>query len=272
MEPGIYFDIPNEKYHAGPGISNSGLADILQSPFHYWSRHLDPNRPEREVLSGQEDGTLTHCGILEPDQLLERYVVGPDINKNRKDWKEFCALHPDKIAIKPDQYTRTIRQREAVWAIPDIAEALSNGRPEVSAYWEDPETGVLCRCRPDFVHNAGAGDILIDVKTFTDARPEEFARQCARKDYHRQAKYYSDGYAIASGRPVLGFIFLAVETAWPFSAHATMLDEDSIEAGRAQYRTALDIYADCLAKDQWPGYPQTIDIMRLPPWKMESAA
>ena len=271
MEPGVYHSMSNDAYHASEGISNSGLGDILQSPYHYYKRHLDPNRPERKELQSQEDGTLTHCAVLEPDEFHNRYVVGPEARRNSNAWKKFCAEHEGKTVIKSDQYTRAMLQRDAVWAIPDIAAALSKGRPEVSAYWIDSETGELCRCRPDFVHDAGSGDVLLDAKTYSDARPEHFIRQIARMNYHRQDPYYSDGYAQASGRPVLAFIFVAIEMDWPYSASATMLDPDSQEAGRRQYRDALNTYSECRTNNHWPGYPPSIEEMRLPHWKLEES-
>lgn len=266
---GIHHDIEIDTYHAGPGISNSGLGDIAQSPFHFWSRHLDPRRPPRPQTQPQEDGQVAHCAILEPDQFNERYVVGPDVSRATKKWKEFVADNPDKTVIKPDQYARAMHQRDAVWAIPDVAQALSKGRPEVSAYWNDPKTGVLCRCRPDFVHDAGSGVVLVDVKTFSDARPREFGRQCARMNYHRQDAFYSDGYQQATNIEVLGFIFVAVEMPWPHAALPSMLDDDSRAAGAAQYRRALDLYAACLENNLWPSYNEAIELMRLPAWALE---
>jgi hypothetical protein len=35
----------NEQYHADPAISASHLKAVMQSPYHYWSRFLDPQRP-----------------------------------------------------------------------------------------------------------------------------------------------------------------------------------------------------------------------------------
>ncbi len=269
-DPGIYTGIDNNAYHAEEGfISNSGLGAIMQSPYHYWSKYMDPKRPKRPQTLPQEDGQVAHCAILEPDSFNDRYVVGPDVSRSTKVWKEFCQIHDDKTVIKPEQYTRAMYQRDAVWRIPDIAKALSKGKPEVSAYWNDQETGVLCRCRPDFVHETDSGVILLDVKTYTDARPREFSKQCARMNYHRQDAFYSDGYAIAAKVEVLAFIFVSVEMPWPHAAAAAMLDEDSRASGTAQYRFALNRYAECLKENNWPGYPEIIDVMRLPAWAME---
>src|SRR5690606_41856878 len=77
IEPGVYPDISNEDYHGGPGISNSGLGDILRSPWHYYSRHLDPNRPKPTEKDWQLVGNLAHCASLEPEECEKRYVGLP---------------------------------------------------------------------------------------------------------------------------------------------------------------------------------------------------
>ncbi len=271
MKPGTYDNVEINAYHAGAGISNSGLGAMLQSPYHFWSRHINDNRPDRPQTLPQEDGQVAHCAILEPDEFTNRYVVGPDAARNSNIWKDFCQIHDEKTVIKPEQYTRAMLQRDACWKIPDIRKALSKGKAEVSAYWKDPETGVLCRCRPDFVHEADAGVVLVDVKTYSDARPDEFSRQCARMKYHRQDAFYSDGYGIAANVKVLAFIFLSVEMPWPHAAAAAILDEDSRRTGISQYRFALDRYAKCLKEDHWPGYSDTISEMRLPEWAIEKS-
>lgn len=264
---GVYHDMAAEEYHGGPEVSNSGLGDILQSPYHYWARHLNPNRPTQEDKAGQLEGTLAHCAILEPREFGLRYVVGPNVRRNTSRWKEAEAeaASEGKILIKPDQYGTAMEQAASVMRLPDVARALSQGRPEVSAFWRDDDTGVMCRVRPDWVHETeGGGVILLDVKTYSDASPNEFRRQAARKGYHRQDAMYREGYAKAAGVPVLAFIFVAVEDKYPFAASAVMLDDESQSAGWLQYRHALCTYADCAAKNEWPGYSSGIEMIRLP--------
>lgn len=257
-----------EAYHRGPGISKTGLDHVARSPALFYALHLDPGRPAEKERAGQLEGQLAHCAILEPAEFDRRYAVGPDVSRATKAWKEWEASLPaGVIAIKPDQRETALRQAESVRRLPDVAEALAAGRPEVSAYWIDPDTGVLCRCRPDWVHPAGeSGVVLLDVKTYSDASPAEFARQIARKRYHVQDAFYSEGFGRAAGVDVLGFVFVAVETEWPFAASAVMLDEPGRDVGRIQYRRDLDTYARCLAANEWPGYGAAIHQVSLPAW------
>jgi hypothetical protein len=267
--PGVYYGLDNDAYHAGThAVSNSMLRSFAQSPLHCFARHLDPDRPARKVKGGQLEGSLAHCATLEPHAFAVRYPVGPEVNRNTKVWKDFAESHPGLDCIQPNQATTAKAQARSIRAIPDIGTMLSSGRPEVSAYWIDEATGLLCRCRPDHVwpHPDGESVMLLDVKTYSDASPAEFARQVARKSYHGQAAHYSDGYAKASGKTVLGFVFVAVETEFPYAAASCTLDEQSIEKGRADNRILLDGYAQCQRLGMWPGYAQTIEIITLPKW------
>lgn len=262
-------DLDIDEYHARAEVSKSQLDTLDLSPAIFFARHRDPQRPPSPPKSGQLEGQLAHCAVLEPDEFGKRYVVGPILNRNTKAWKEFVEANADRIAIQEDQFDAAMRQAESVRMLPEIREALALGRAEVSAFWTDEETGVTCRCRPDWVHDCGeAGVILLDLKTYSIASAIEFRRQVARKRYDVQAALYSDGFEAASGRPVLGFVFVAVETEYPFAANAFMLDEESLESGRIKYRKNLCTYAECLRTNTWPGYSTGIDIIRLPQWAL----
>jgi hypothetical protein len=266
----LNFNLSIDEYHAMAPVSKSQLDVLDLSPFIFYARHRDPKRPAPVAKTGQLEGNLAHCAILEPDQFAERYAIGPTVNRNTNIWKEFVKSLPTGItAIQEDQCEVAMRQAESVRALPEIGDALKVGKAEVSAFWTGPETGVSCRCRPDWVNDCGeAGDILLDVKTYSIASPNEFRRQVARKRYDVQAAFYSDGYAAASGRPVLGFVFVAVETEWPYAANAFMLDEESLESGRQKYLKNLRTYAECERTSTWPGYSTGIDIIRLPQWAL----
>jgi len=272
-EAGLFYGVSNKDYHASPGISKSGLDLIAKSPRHYYAKKLAEDRPpDAAQTSAQLDGNIAHCAILEPAEFGNRYVVGPDVFRTTKAWKEFAeSLPPGVTGIKQDQYAAAWAQAKSVNRIEAISSGLAKGQAEVSAYWIDDETGVLCKCRPDFVQDCGeAGVILIDAKTCGSAHPNEFSRMIANHRYHVQAAYYSDGFQKASGRRVLGFVFAAVEMDYPHEASATQLDDESIDQGRIDYRRNLDTYAECLASGVWPGYGDCVHLARLPSWAFDN--
>jgi exodeoxyribonuclease VIII len=286
---GLVHDQDIEAYHAGVGLSKSGLDLIAKAPALYYARRLDPKRPTERSRAGQLEGTLAHCAVLEPDQFMKRYAVVPadaprrpteaqwNAKKPSEDsvaamawWTEFSERTGGAQVVTSDQYDTAMRQAESIRRLPDIAEALAAGHAEVSAYWRDPVTGLLCKCRPDWAHPAGdSGVVIVDVKTYSDASPDEFRRQVARKRYEVQDAYYSDGYALASGREVLAFVFVAVETEWPFMASAVVIDDQAKNSGRIKYRRDVDSYARCIETGVWPGYSSGIETVSLPNWAIE---
>ena len=284
--PGIVENLPIAMYHGGPGISKSGLDDVARSPATYFARHLDPQRPPERERAGQLEGTLAHCAVLEPDEFDRRYVVVPadaprrptDAQWNAKKpsddsvaamawWRDFNERTAGACVITAAQRDVALQQAASMRAIPALRDALAGGAvAESSAFAIDEGTGELMRCRPDLAYRVDRGVILFDVKTYSSAAPDEFARQVARKRYHVQDAYYRDVYARAAGVDVLGFVFIAVETEYPFLAHALMLDDESIDAGRRAYRRDLDTYAACTASGTWPSYGDEISLITLPRW------
>jgi exodeoxyribonuclease VIII len=268
--PGVLDALPIEEYHAGPGLSNSGLSDLRKSPAHFYARHLHPQRRRAPETAAQLAGNLLHCAVLEPEEFERRYIVGPAWNKNTTKWKDWKA---EQVAaglkvIDGDDYDLCQRQADSVRALPEVAELLAAGKAEQSAYWIDPQTGVLCKCRPDFVADLNRNAVaLLDCKTYSDASSDGFARQVARMGYHFQDAWYSDGFQAASGRSVEAFVFVAVEGLPPYAAHAMMIvDDKARELARLENRRQLEVFAQCMASNAWPGYGTAIEPIKLPAW------
>lgn len=267
IQLGLVPDMPADEYHAVHAMSAGGLKRMKQSPAHFYGMQLDPNRPESgEPTEALKNGELVHCALFEPDALALRYVVKPEgMNFARADgraWKEAQTLE----IVDAEDMARAKAQAAAVRALPDVAALLADGMPEASAFWIDEQTGELCKCRPDWTHPAGDGVILVDGKTCRDASPEGFGRAIWNLDYHLQAAWYSDGYERTTGRPVLGFVFAAVESTWPHAAAAYMLGDDVLDAARRENRRLLNLYAECKRSGRWPGYGSAIQQITLPKW------
>lgn len=290
---GVFEGISIEDYHAGHGVSNSGLTLLAQSPYLYYAKKLDPKRPAEPSRAGQLEGNLLHCAFLEPNEFSARYVCTPadapkrpsvtQLNAKKPSpetvaaidwWENFGNEHAGKTVITADQYTVAWKQADSLRTISDLRTAMSRGHAERSAYWTDPVTGVYCRCRPDWEYQPNdTTSILIDAKTCGNASGEEFAAQIARKRYHVQDPFYSEGFAAASGRKVAGFIFAAVESTYPYAPNAVMLDQPSRDRGYELMRRDLATLRACQESGEWAGYMPTGNIqpVSLPKWAMGAA-
>lgn len=270
IELGLIKDMPADRYHAVAAMSAGGLKRMKRSPAHYYGLQLDPNRPPGgEPTPAMKNGTLVHCALFEPDQVALRYVVNPpEIDLRTKDGRAWRDAQTREI-VDQSQMDAALAQAASVRALPDVAALLSDGFGEASAFWIDAETGELCKCRPDWTSPAGDGVILVDGKTCQDASPEGFGRAIWNLDYHLQAAWYSDGFEAATGTRVHGFVFAAVESAWPHAAAPYMLGEDVLSAARRENRRLLDRYAECKRAGFWPGYAAGgVQLINLPAWAM----
>jgi len=280
---GLIERMPAAQYFAIEALSNSGISTLMErSPRHYKLSFTEEARAHaREPSPQMLNGTLTHVAVLEPDELTRRYVVGPDVDKRSKEWKTFTAKAKDMGLEVITQLEREVafEQAAAVRSVPLIADLLADGKPEVSCFWHEEvsldgiKVKILCKARIDWVHMVGTDEepaaVLFDLKTSGNAARSAFERSVANYNYHRQAMWYSRGFEAATGIKVVGFVFGVVESSWPFAATPCMIDDLAMERGQQECQDALQLAARCQYRNEWPGYPQDIQILSLPPWKLK---
>jgi hypothetical protein len=259
--PGIYRGLSNEAYHAGPGVSKSQLDHLARSPYHYWFNVLT-GQGKRTETPAMAFGTNVHTAILEP-KLFANYVVMPKVDGRTKEGKlaketaEALAAERGTRIISADDY-QAIMQVQGSFQEHPVAQALTVGEPELSIYWSDPDTDVLCRCRPDWL---GEG-CIIDLKTTEDASPDAFTRSAYKWRYFVQAAFYLDGCR-ANDIELDDFFFAAIEKAPPNIVMAYEATDELIAAGRLEYKRLLRRLVECQNAHSWPGYADNEPVLPL---------
>lgn len=273
MKPGIYAGISNADYHGGPGISKSGLDQIARSPLHYWARYLDPNRTPTEPTPSMKLGTAIHTAVLEPGEFAARHHVAPVVDRRTKDgkatWEAALAAAAEAGAelISNDDAITCMAIANVVRSHPTARKVFATGQAEMSCYWTDRETGLLCKCRPDWL----ALPFIVDLKSTGDASAEGFQRSAWNWRYWVQAAWYVDGVEQATGQRPDAFVFAAFEKAPPYACAFYYADQAMLDMGRAEYRRLLRILADCMSSDRWPGYDTDVRPLGLPVWALKAA-
>lgn len=266
MEPqipaiGWHLDTPMREYLEWDAISNSGLTQILRSPAHY-KAYRDEPLPDTPALT---TGRAVHAAILEPEMFDAYYARGPAGDRRTKaikaEWAQLEGEYGEGAVLRPQDYDNCLWIRDAVHANTTAHNYLSGpGDNELSVVWE--RDGVRCKARIDRLVGA-----VIDLKTTQDARRSAFERAIYGYGYHRQAAFYREALALHIKVP---HIIIAAEKVRPFAVSVYQLDEDSVAAGEIEIATLMERYAACKRLDQWPGYPDGLQTIGLPPWALET--
>lgn len=181
----------------------------------------------------------------------------------------YSDITQGKTVLPIGPYRATVAIRNRVRKHPAASELFKYGKAEQSIFWTDSETGVDCKGRLDWVtslqHPADSNpnQVIVDLKSTTDASPEGFQRSISKYRYYVQAAMYIDSL-MALGYDPDAFIFAAWEKSAPYASALYYASTEMIEAGRVEYKRLLKIYADCLSKDKWPGYSTEIKSIELP--------
>ncbi len=277
LPDGVHRDLSPAIYHAPVlgVVSKSALDKIHRSPAHY-KAWLDGTDAE-ESSDALELGQAFHCALLEPERFASVYAVAPDFgdirktasttkeeakaNKDRRDaWR---IEHAGSLPLDAFDANCIEGMVASIRRHPLAGKMIRDGLSELTLKWQDRETGLTCKSRLDYYVEGHA--MILDAKSTLDARWDAFRRDIVKWRYHVQDALYRSA-AIELGLPVQHFVFVACEKLPPYAVATYTLDADGIGRGYSSARADIDMLADCVRKDSWPGYPVEIREIDLPPW------
>ncbi len=259
-EPGFYDDVAEEIYHADrASLSHSGAKTLLKAPALF--RHEQDNPPVYK--KAWDYGTAAHAKVLGVGAEI-RAIPASSLAKNgaasTTEAKAFIekARKEGAIALKAAEVQQIDDMAEQLATHALASELLADGRPEVSAYAPDPETGIMRRCRFDWLGTT----VLTDYKSAVSSEPNAFAKAAKDFGYHQQHPWYLD-LARDLGHPAEAFAFIVQMKAAPYLVTVVELKEPAVRLGRERNRQALQIYRDCLDAGTWPGYVPDTEFARV---------
>ncbi len=220
INPGVYFDLDEKKYHADPALGSTDIRLLRNAPYDwYWHRihnqHVtrhgddddegswisfdDMSDDDRQVIrknDGREVGTAIHLFVLAGRSEFERrYMRRPvHVKKINDDRARMIAPDGEKI-LHPEDYDRAVIASAAILASPKISGAFRGGFPEVSVFWIGEFEGrrIPFKARFDFLKPAAT----VDLKSIRNSQERPFVDAClhriADKRYDIQAEHYCEG-------------------------------------------------------------------------------
>jgi hypothetical protein len=268
-EPGVYPDLPEVDYHAQTHALSASGAKRLIAPgcpalFKHW---LDNPQPPTDAM---EFGTATHTELFGVGQ-------GYDV-VDAKDWKSRAAQEKRTkireaglVPLLRKQHEQVTAMVAAVRAHPTAGALLDgdSGNAEVSLFWADDDTGVLRRCRVDWLTQLANGrTVAVDYKTAESAAPERLPRSFDNFGYHLSAAWYLDGIRalhLDDNEPA-AFLHIVQMKTPPYPVTVTELDANALRIGGLQGREAIEIFQRCTETGEWPAWSDEVVPLSLPRW------
>ena len=216
---------------------------------------------EIESTGGDEYafGSAFHTLLLEPHRMPEKYLIIPKMRRGTKEYNALKAqaeeqglellFETDKKIM--DDMCISVKAHAQMQGMPE--RIFRDGYAESSMFWEDRESGLALKGRPDY-HN---DMYMIDVKTVRDggANPKKFKWKMQDYGYDMQAALYLDGYTAITGREQKYYVFCCVEKSPPYVTKFIVLNNwQIVPEGRQKYEYAIKLYQHCKDKDEWPVY------------------
>ncbi|WP_370677591.1 hypothetical protein [Pleomorphomonas sp. PLEO] len=280
--PGAYIGVPMEVYHGdpcvGPSISSSGLRRIFTASLrHYWDSSVyNPNREEMTSTDAMVLGRAAHHLLLGEESFSSLYIVRPEEapdgrawNMNNKTCKEWVAAREAEglTVLKPSQVEQIRGISTALAAEPMIQGGCLSGLIEVSFFWQDDETGIWCKARPDAVPEDSLS--VFDLKVTGEIGDDELQRNLSNHGYHQQGALVDEAFTKIFGLRMTDFSLVYAESTRPHCVRIERIIDEDIDLGHKANRAALRAFAWALKNNEWPGPKSpTGDVgnIRLAPW------
>jgi hypothetical protein len=237
--------IPNEVYHALPGISGSNLALLKES-----NRHLDNKHMFFANTPALIFGSLVHTFVLEPDEVTDRYVVLPTFEGKVKTGisieeqkRQFYAENTEKTIIEKDVFARAERMARNVRGI--CGDIIDKGIKERSLFVEID--GLILKSRLD-IDLEDVGDDY-DLKTITlgnkDFSDSVIEHHIKRFGYHHSAGLRNLARR-ALGKPVRDNYLIFVNTGPGHMVRKIKMKRDWIHEAESEVHNLLEARRDYL--------------------------
>lgn len=259
------FSLSMADYHSqccvGPSTSSSDLRTLFKdSPAHMFVRSsLNPGRIPQPETEAFILGRASHHLLLGEDDFSTLFIVRPeeapdgrDWNGNNKSCKEwlFAQAAAGRTVLTPKQIEAIRGMARSLAVHPLIEAGILNGDIEQSLVWQDKETGIWLKSRPDAIPN-DSGD-LADLKT-TSEIGWGLDRSVVNYRYDIQTALAKWGCKEVLGREMTDFSFVFVETTPPHCVEVLVLDKEDIQRAEHDLRTALKTLKYCLDTGDWFG-------------------
>lgn len=283
IKEGVYTDISIEDYHGDcEYLSATNLKWARKSLAHFKFEMTNKvNGEETEDKSHFSFGNAFELALCDPKGLFVEKVVireddmwcaearnkQPDIKviRNSKTYQDLKVAFEAQIN---GRYVINDEGNESYACIEQMVESckrdkiinalLANTEYQVSCFWQDTESGIYLKTRPDICKRRN--NVIVNVKTIEDGSPQSFSKELAKYAYPLQACIEMRG-VLATGlmETVDKYFWLVVEKVAPFNATIYEFDEKDWGYNHDELDYILHKLKKAKEQNLYPGYSERAD-------------
>ena len=262
-------DITADEYHADPcetpSLNASVAASlILETPAHAKQKH--PRLADttwRKQSQALDDGTAIHQMLLGDDRC--EIVHYPDFRTNEAKAKRDEIRAVGKVPVLASRWldleavADSLKQQ--LTELPVDPPLFVDGRPEQTIIYSDEHA--TYRARLDWLRTDLA--TIDDLKKARSAQPRRFQRALYSMGYDIKAAFYVRAVRAAFGVEPQ-FRWVAIEADPPYALSVHTPSAEAMQAAQVRVDRAIEIWKECLERDEWPAYPLDVQTVELPQW------
>lgn len=249
---GIHHGVPLKVYQSWDAYSSSDLKAMRQGPpaLVPWRK----SHPE-EASDAIRLGSAAHCAILEPDKFEALYAHKPEhmsfATKEGKAWRDDpCRSFMDILTHKEWEQVGAIVNAFKSKRLALEALDRSGARREVSVLWNDPDTGLRLKARPDLYDD----EFVTDLKVTRHATSKVAAFRSWADGWMHQVVHYRCGLA-ENGIHLKGCRLILVHPEPPQLCRVVCIElkENAASLLQLENEATVSAMAECHESGNWPG-------------------
>lgn len=238
---GLHADVHEPSYHADSrSLSSTSAKNLLYKGA---AAYREESQAPREYKDVFDFGSVVHGLVLGAGDY--EVLDFPDYRTKKAKAARDEVRARGAAPILPRDLAKAEAMRDAVFANSAAAALLSEGRPEISMWATDPDTGVVMRGRVDWLR-----EITVDLKT-TSGDVGDFMETVWSFHYGFQFAYYLKILAlngVFQGPPA----WIVAGKREPYDCAVYTIDMAYLLRCMKDVDRALHLYAHCLETGEWP--------------------
>lgn len=264
-------------YHTDhSAVARGDVLAALKSPAHVAARRQEPY----EATSTNKVfriGRAVHMLLLEPALFRKTFVIQPIFSGKTLDGRDSTQSKEAKLAraswqatlpssatvVTVEEMGMLLGMHQSIARNKEAKELIEGAICETVVYYRDPDTGLKCRAKPDAINRQLSA--IIEVKTTASDGPREFENDVPRYRYDLQLAMQAHGVKCVTGELPESLAIIVLEKEPPYSCWVEEFDKDTFANALVDYQRGLRIIAECVDKNEWPGYP-TMKKFTMPKW------